>query len=132
LTRSGVAGGATDAEAFADVDSASLGQVYFDATACAGSCVSGQSPSFNVSQALSLATNTVYAIYLAAGGQDIVTGTFSATVDPAVVFAPGFDSTGYAITFSPDPAPVPVPAAVWLFLGGVGGLAVLGRMRPAQ
>ncbi len=47
----------------------------------------------------------------------------SATTDPVIEFAPGFDSTGYTLEFSPGIGDSPEPASLTLL--GIGSLGVL-------
>jgi hypothetical protein len=62
---------------------------------------------------------------------------YSGLVDQ--VFVSGSDSLGISlgfyvmddVTYTTDVAPIPVPAAAWLLLSGLGGLAVLRRGRKA-
>lgn len=77
----------------------------------------------------SVVANTPIAISVGVQAYDtILSGpdsTFSASVDPSVVIDPSFTTPGYSVVFSPSP--VPVPAAAWLLLSGLGGLGALVR-----
>ena len=89
---------------------------------------------FGGSVALPLLTpNTYYYITIATqvnGVSQAASGPeVTAMVDPSVDFAPGFDSTGYTLGFSPDLTPVPLPASAWLLLSG---LAAFGFFRFKQ
>jgi hypothetical protein len=56
--------------------------------------------------------------------------TLSGTIDPDITFAPGFDSSGYSLIYSSNaPSEVPLPAAAWLILSGLGGMSLLARRR---
>ncbi len=50
----------------------------------------------------------------------------SAFANPTVVVS---SSVTFTYELAPPPAPIPLPAAVWLLLGGLGALAALGRRR---
>ncbi|HEY9050740.1 MAG TPA: VPLPA-CTERM sorting domain-containing protein [Gammaproteobacteria bacterium] len=72
----------------------------------------------------------------ATGTVDMVAGTFDVTWSSFITTAPFAGQTGYwhiTGTFEsvPDVAPVPVPAAVWLFGSGLVGLAGIARRRKA-
>jgi hypothetical protein len=124
----------SDGTASAQVLSGDLGTTIFSVTACSAVYYACSGPSsFNVSQLFTASSNTVYAVEIAAQGSSD-RGAFSASVDPNITFAPGFNSAGYSLVFSPDltPAPVPLPAAAWLLLSGLGGLIPLGRRRRAD
>jgi hypothetical protein len=59
--------------------------------------------------------------------------TYSASVDPQISFAPGFNSSGYQLIVSPDapsspPAPVPLPDSIVLMLFGLAGLLAVARV----
>jgi hypothetical protein len=55
-------------------------------------------------------------------------GSWYAAIDPSITLDPS-NGPGYSILYSPDAAPVPLPASVWLMLSGLGGLALTGRRR---
>jgi hypothetical protein len=126
-------GGSVDA----NVDLVVGGVQVFQANACSTSgyeCMqsatgsSSNAPSLSpTSYAFTVPTNTPenldYSMYFYLVNQ----GLASATIDPNVTFTPGFDSAGYSLIYSSDASPVPLPATVWLMLGGLGGLRVLTR-----
>ena len=124
--------------ATASVETGSLGATIYSVGACSmifydcggTSSTVGLPSSFNVNQSLSLAAGTLYAVVIGAQGYSNA-GGFSASVDPSVTFAPGFNATGYSIVYSSDlsPAPVPLPASAWLFLTGLAGAGVMVRKR---
>jgi hypothetical protein len=103
------------------------------------SCTSTNSDSFNVSQNLTINTNTVYQIEM-----DVVASVFgsgtqssSASIDPYFEFAPGFDMDGYSFVFSDGvgngpAATTPLPAASPLFATGLGALGLLGWRRKRK
>jgi hypothetical protein len=112
-------------------------------TDCVNSiCTSSNSNSFNVSQTLNVASNTVYQIEMDVGGSVFGSGTqFSdGSIDPYFEFAPGFDPSGYSFIFSdgvgngPAASATPLPAALPLFATGLGAMGLLGwrRKRKAQ
>jgi hypothetical protein len=81
-----------------------------------------------------LQINTPYLISEILGAGSIpdggTTDLVKASIDPTLGFAPGFDnSAGYTIALSP--VPTPLPAAAWLLLGGIGGLALIGCKRTS-
>jgi hypothetical protein len=55
-------------------------------------------------------------------------GNWYAAIDPSITLDPS-NGPGYSILYSPDAAPVPLPAAAWLLLSGLGGLALMGGRR---
>ncbi|MBV9743054.1 MAG: hypothetical protein JO099_04775, partial [Acidobacteriia bacterium] len=67
-----------------------------------------------------------FLVFNSADGYATDGGSFAASSDPEVTFAPGFDSTGYTLTFSPDPVAAPEPR----FFGLLGlALAILLAVR---
>ena len=67
--------------------------------------------------------NSLGSILLTVGGF-AYNGTFSANIDPTITFAPGFDSTGLTLEFSPGPADTTTPEPRSLAL--LGAALVLG------
>ncbi len=69
---------------------------------------------------------------LAVPAPSVFVFTVTALADPVIRFAPGFDSTGYSLAFSPgigNTSPVPEPATSGLLALGLGlGLVALLRL----
>jgi hypothetical protein len=109
----------------------------FDVNACTadntflnGSC--SQPSSFDVAHPFTYTSNFVGYVFLNFGGEGDGE-TYSASVDPQISFAAGFNSSGYQLIFSPDapgspPAPVPLPNSVVLMLFGLAGLLAVARV----
>ncbi|HTW75840.1 MAG TPA: VPLPA-CTERM sorting domain-containing protein [Steroidobacteraceae bacterium] len=58
-------------------------------------------------------------------------GSFSALVDPVLTLDSTWlaDHPGYSLEFSSNVSPVPLPAAAWLLLSGLGGLGAVARKK---
>jgi len=60
-------------------------------------------------------------------------GSYFAELDPTVSFAPGFDSTGYTLLFSPEPIPeVPEPSNLLLLGSGITSLFWVARKKQRR
>jgi hypothetical protein len=120
------------------IDGIGGGSVFAGNSTCASNyytsnnCQYGVHPlgnsSLNVALPLVFYTNTLYEANVAVTGVEAeysASAVVKALADPSISFAPGFDSTGYQILFSPDPvSPVPEPSTRWLILcGGLGLIA---------
>jgi fluoride ion exporter CrcB/FEX len=104
--------------------------IYFGATGICGA--PSTSSSFSVDYQFNVTTNTPYYLTIVAQGSSN-NGTFSAWVDPSVVFASGFDSAGYSLIYSADATPSPAPEPGPLFLGGLGTIGLwLARRRQLR
>ena len=93
------------------------------------------SDTFNVSPTLTLDANTVYQIEMRVEVHTYHPGSIDASIDPNFEFAPGV--TGYSFVFSDGVgngrlAETPLPAALPLFISGLGGLGLLGWRRKQR
>jgi|GEM_PF-5355625 len=89
---------------------------------------------FNVAYPGLIPDNQVYDITFQADAQSFgpKTPTISALADPAVEFAPGFNSAGYSIVSSPAISPVPEVSTSWLLLTGGFGLIGFRKVFPSR
>ncbi len=88
------------------------------------------------SSSASTATYNLNSVTVGANGQAFgavgtTAGQFSAQIDPKLEIDPSWltQHPGYSLVFSSNYAPVPLPAAAWLLLSGLGGIGFLRRRR---
>ncbi len=87
-----------------------------------------------VDHPFSVSANAVQQIALSltgSAGYGTVTSYYEGSVDPLVNIDPAWlaDNPGYSLEFSSNISTVPLPAAIWLFGGGLMGLIGAGRGR---
>jgi hypothetical protein len=100
-------------------------------TACASvsACAQGyDSASFTLDQTMLAVTNIVNTVSISASA-GAVEGSSTAFVDPLIQIDPAFlaANPAFSLEFSAGFVPVPLPAAIWLMLSALGGLALMGR-----
>lgn len=110
-----------------------------DPGACSPTSAFGNKTSVDTSLSFSVSAGTDFEVIIqtlaevgvgGAGG-----GRYTATVDPSVAFAAGFDTSGYSFAYpanvgDPLPSPVPEPAALTLMMAGLLVVASRKRARP--
>ncbi len=89
-----------------------------------GYCSDTDVSSFSGSKAFVVPTNTVETFEVGVEGDAIARGNFNVSVDPALTLDAA-DVSGGTLYVSP----VPLPAAAWLLLSGLGGVGALARRR---
>jgi hypothetical protein len=95
------------------------------------------SSSFSINHAVSVAPNTTNSLelqlFIAAVSLSASSASASGFIDPVITFGPGVDTSLYSIQFSDGIsngiAATPIPAAMPLFVSGLGGLGLLGWRR---
>jgi hypothetical protein len=98
-----------------------------DASYCGPGTFYGDQTSVTTNLAFTATSSDSFQVELVAGTEAGVGsasgGSFTATIDPAITFAPGFDSTGVTLEFSPDigspVSSVPEPSNGELLLAGL-------------
>jgi hypothetical protein len=117
-----------------------LGGNYFPNVTLGGLGVdNGNVSSFSFNTDETLTTNTPYEIQMRIDifAASYITTSASASIDPFISFAPGFDATGLSLEFSPgvqNVSPVPEPstwAMMILGFAGVGFMAYRRKSKPA-
>lgn len=122
-----------DAEALAYIEYGD-GDLYTCSSTVSGPCGSeAASGSLNSVEFSNQDSNTLYDMQvITTGSSTLGSGSFAAQISGvSLSIAPSFlaANPGYTLEFSGNVTPVPLPAAVWLLLAGVGILCLASRQR---
>jgi hypothetical protein len=104
------------------------GDLYTCSSTVAGPCgTEASSGSLNSVQFSNEFTNTLYDLQVIASGSSAGAGSFSASANALLSLDSSWlaGNPGYSLQFGP--APVPLPATVWLMLAGLGCLGLWRR-----
>ena len=106
----------------------------FYVTGCAGGFVPAcaMNTSFDVSDTYNMDANVPISVFMSVNVHSTGAGIFSTFVDPDISIAPGHSD--YSLIFSTgiQTSATPLPAALPLFVSGLGGLGLLGWRRKKK